>query len=102
VVTLKGILESPAWSPDGRSIRFTLLAKNSTALWEVAADGSHPHALYPDLADHPNADGVWTPDGKYFVFSFAQATGDLWAARQGGRLFATGAPGPVRLTPGRW
>jgi eukaryotic-like serine/threonine-protein kinase len=100
LVTLKGILQAPAWSPDGRSIRFTLLAKNSTALWEVAADGSHPHALYPDLGDHPNAGGVWTPDGKYFVFSFEQATRDLWAARQGKRLFATGATGPVRLTTG--
>jgi serine/threonine protein kinase/Tol biopolymer transport system component len=101
VASMKGIVLYPRWSPDGRSIRFTLLTENSTVLWEVAADGSHRHALFPEWADHAPEGGVWTPDGKYFVVTAGQGgRRDLWAVRQTRRLFETAAPIPVRLTAG--
>ena len=100
VATVKGIVENPAWSPDGRTIRFTLLANNSTALWEVAPNGTNLHALFPSWADRPQDEGTWTPDGKYFVFSSRQGTRDLWAVRHSRRLFERGNPKPVRITFG--
>jgi serine/threonine protein kinase/Tol biopolymer transport system component len=101
VAKVNGIPVYPAWSPDGRSIRFTLLTDNSTALWEVASDGTYPHALFPDWADHAPEGGVWTPDGKYFIFTAGQGgRRDLWAVRQKGRLFDAQSPIPVRLTTG--
>src|SRR6516164_167788 len=38
----------PRWSPDGRIVRFTIKDPytNSTALWEVSADGSRLHPLF--------------------------------------------------------
>jgi Tol biopolymer transport system component len=100
VATVKGIVLSPAWSPDGRMIRFTLLAKNSTALWEVASDGSDLHAVFPDWVDRPQEEGIWTPNGRYFVFTAEQGLQDLWAVRQERRLFESGHPNPLRLTAG--
>ncbi|MGA2597615.1 MAG: protein kinase [Bryobacteraceae bacterium] len=99
LATLKGLTQTPAWSPDGSTIRFTLLAKNSTALWEMNADGSRLHPLFPSWEHRPHDAGVWTPDGKYFIFSAQDTTHDLWAVRQNG-LFGTGAQSPVRLTAG--
>jgi Tol biopolymer transport system component len=100
LAALNGILQEPAWSPDGRLIRFTLLAKNSTALWEVAPDGSRLHALLPELSDHPHDGGAWTPDGNYFVFSLEGNTLDLWALRESRRFFRRGSSRPLRLTTG--
>jgi eukaryotic-like serine/threonine-protein kinase len=100
VALLKGIVHYPEWSPDGQSIRFTLVEKSST-LWEVAPDGSHLHELFPNWADRAHYSGAWTPDGKYFVFAAGQGRrGDLWAVRQTRSVFETAAPIPVRLTTG--
>jgi len=101
VAMVKGIVRYPQWSPDGRSIRFTLGTEKLWALWEVSPDGTHLHALFPGWADHTSQSGAWTPDGKYFVFTAGQgAARDLWAVRQTRRLFETSAPTPVRLTTG--
>lgn len=98
VTTMKGDIRYPQWSPDGRSIRFTLNAENSRMLWEVAPEGTNLHAVFPEWADYAPEFGVWTPDGKYFVFTAGRrGVRDLWALRQSGRLFA---PTPVRLTTG--
>ena len=100
VATVKGIVLGPVWSPDGHSIRFTLLAKNSTALWEVAPDGSNLHALFSSWTDRPQGKGAWMSDGSFFVFSAGQRIEDLWAVRQGRRFLQRGSPDPVRLTAG--
>jgi len=90
----------PCWSPDGRCIRFTVAAKNSTALWEVSADGSHLHALFPEWAERQQAYGDWTRDGKYFVVAAGEPRADIWAARESRGLFDRGSHDPVRLTTG--
>lgn len=70
-VTVPGEVILPAFSPDGKRIRFTLAdnAAHTYALWEVRADGSDLHALLPGW--HTPAHeccGIWTPDGRYFLF----------------------------------
>ncbi|MGA8025716.1 MAG: protein kinase [Bryobacteraceae bacterium] len=93
-------LRDPAWSPDGRFIRFTLNRKNVLALWEVWADGTHLHKLFPELGDYPREDGLWTHDGRYFLFSAGQSTHDLWAIHERPR-FAIGRDSTVlQLTNG--
>ena len=70
-------------------------------LWEVAPDGTHAHALFPDWAGYATESGVWMPDGKHFVFTAGQRDArDLWAVGQKRRLFEMGSPAPVRLTAG--
>jgi serine/threonine protein kinase/Tol biopolymer transport system component len=101
VATMKGLVHYPQWSPDGLSIRFTLATEKSHMLWEVAPDGTHPHPLFPEWADHEPVSGAWTPDGKYFVFAAGPGGArDLWAVRQTRRLLETAPPVPVRLTTG--
>ncbi len=99
LATLDGIVKWPAWSPDGSSIRFTWMAKNSTTLWQVAANGAHLQPLFPQWTD-PMEEAVWTADGQYFLFSVQQTTLDLWAVRGRRRFFETGTPAAVRLTTG--
>ncbi len=99
LAVVNGSPESPVWSPNGRLIRFTVLAKNSETLWEVAADGRRPHALLPGWRNWPHRDGVWTTDGRYFIFSARRGTRDLWALPEAGDPFRP-APAPVRLTTG--
>ena len=100
VATVKGIVLGPVWSPDGHSIRFTLQAKNSTALWEVAPDGRDLHALFSSWTDRPQGEGAWMSNGSFFVFPAGQRIEDLWAVRQGRRFLQRGSPDPVRLTAG--
>ncbi len=96
LATFPGTVQSPAWSPDGRLIRFTLRAKNTRAIWEVLSDGTHSHRLLPDWRDRSYGDGVWTRDGKYFLFTAAQ----LWTIRSRTGLFTSGSADPVQLTTG--
>ena len=87
------------WSPDGKTLRFTTNGSVSTAMWEVAADGSNLHQLLPGWREPTQ--GNWTPDGKYFVFSAVRNNrADLWAMREKGDLMYKVSHEPVRLTAG--
>ena len=97
LAAVSGVPTSMCWSPDGRSIRFTLFSKGSLTLWEVRADGSHLHPLFPAWTDGWQQYGSWTPDAKYFVFSDAS---DIWAWRNNRRFFGANRNMPVRLTTG--
>jgi Tol biopolymer transport system component len=101
VATVKGIVQYPEWSPDGRSIRFTVGTEKSRVLWEVAPDGAHLRELFPEWAELTPQLGAWTPDGKYFVFTAGQGGArDLWAVRDTRRPLETATPILVRLTTG--
>jgi Tol biopolymer transport system component/DNA-binding winged helix-turn-helix (wHTH) protein len=73
------------WSPDGKRLRFTLndRKRQTTELWEVAADSSNLHALLPGW-NQPASEccGNWTSDGRDFVFqSSHNGHTDIWAQR---------------------
>jgi serine/threonine protein kinase len=99
IATLKdpSYVANPVWSPDGTHLRFTDRNNNNTAqsLWEVSADGTGLHRLLAGWHTPPNeCCGLWTADGKYFVF---WSNNQIWAlARKGG--FLRPEPKPVQLT----
>jgi Tol biopolymer transport system component len=93
-----GSVFAPRVSPDGKRIRFTVgnAADNTTEIWEVESDGSHPHRM---LANWANASasccGNWSGDGRYYIFQVTQGTlTTLWAMRD------FDASDPVQLTEG--
>ena len=86
-LTTNGLAFWLRWSPDGRRLRFTLRdpTLQTSALWEVAADGSNPHPLFAGWSN-PASEccGSWTADGKDFVFqSHHNGHTDIWARREG-------------------
>jgi serine/threonine protein kinase/Tol biopolymer transport system component len=100
LAAFEGSAVYPCWSPDGRYIRFTVAAKNSMALWEVSADGSHLHALFPQWEERQQAYGDWTRHGKYFVIAAGEPGADIWAVNERRRFFDRDSHDPVRLTTG--
>ena len=108
--TASGSVFAPRFSPDGKIIRFTVsdVAQNTTQLWEIAQDGSNPHAL---LANWPHAStaccGSWTSDGRYYVFQASQTVPhtltlftSLWALPGSATGPDGGASSVVQLTSG--
>ena len=104
LVTLPGIAHWLRWSPDGTRLRLTLtdLKANSSSLWEVAADGTHPHPLLTGFNDHPaECCGNWTPDGRYFIFqSTKNNRTHIFAIQEKAGLFHKATAGPIQLTAG--
>ena len=87
LLTVPGLAFWLRWSPDGKRLRFTLqdAKRQTTELWEVAADGSNPHPLLPGW-NQPAAVccGNWTADGEEFVFQATRAGhSEIWAQREG-------------------
>ncbi|MGD0631645.1 MAG: protein kinase [Terracidiphilus sp.] len=97
-----------AWSPDGKTIRFTKDHK----LWQMAPDGSGLHELLPEWQPSSwQCCGQWTPDGRFFLFllqdpypGWATPVSQLWALdERRGPLWRAPAE-PIQLTSGpiRW
>lgn len=72
----------PAWSPDDRTIRFTLedATTGAHSIWEIASDGTGLRQILPLRAD-PDArfadgasSGVWSPDGRFFFYRALRGT----------------------------
>jgi Tol biopolymer transport system component/DNA-binding winged helix-turn-helix (wHTH) protein len=86
LLTTAGLAFWLRWSPDGQRLRFTVRdPKSQTAeLWEVAADGSNPHPLFPGWSQ-PASEccGSWTPDGENFVFQSSHSGhNEIWVRRE--------------------
>jgi DNA-binding winged helix-turn-helix (wHTH) protein len=105
----------PRWSPDGTRLRLTIMdiARSTSALWEIAADGRGLRPLLPawrppDVLAGERVDvccGTWSPDGADFVFQVtARGRSDIWwiPGRDGWMrsLFAR-ADEPARVTAGQ-
>jgi len=102
-VTTEGEPDKPTWSPDGRTLRFTLKQASALTIWEVRSDGSHLHRLLPTWNDKPEEQytGAWTSDGKHFIFeSRHSGTMELWTTTERGTLLRSHALEPTRLTSG--
>ena len=104
LVTVPGRPGAPHWSPDGKTLRFTVAdpGTRSTSLWEVSADGAH---LQPLLSgwNKPSREccGVWTGDGRYFIFqSLRNNRWEIWAIREKQSRFHKWRAEPVQLTAG--
>jgi Tol biopolymer transport system component len=100
LVTAPGFPALPCWSPDGKSLRYSVQDARTavSTLWQVSADGTNPRELLPGWTGAPNACcGAWTPNGKSFVFT---AGGNLWAVREDTALFRRRRAEPVQLTFG--
>ncbi|MDR3746648.1 MAG: winged helix-turn-helix domain-containing protein, partial [Acidobacteriota bacterium] len=88
LLTVQGLAFWLRWSPGGKRLRFTVRdsKRQTSELWEVAADGSNPHPLFPGWSQ-PAAEccGNWTPDGQYFVFQSSHsdnAHSEIWVRRE--------------------
>jgi Tol biopolymer transport system component len=101
IATLPSVARIPIWSTDGKQIRLTVGGAEfgtQSSIWQVALSGANPHPLLPGW--RPRAGqccGIWTPDGKYFVF---QSQNQLWAVREGSTFLHKADPAPVQLTSG--
>jgi len=103
LVTAPGVVDWPRWSPDGRTLRFTVTDSKTGAnsLWQVQNDGTKLHELLPGWNNPPaECCGNWSPDGKFFVFqSSRKGKTNIWARREKQGLFR-GPSDPVLLTSG--
>ena len=101
LVTATGQPYAPRFSPDGKRLRYSVrdAATGASALWEVNVDGTNVHPLLPGWsgAESPCC-GVWTPDGRYFVF--VAANGNIWARAEEESIFRRRSHEPVQLTFG--
>jgi Tol biopolymer transport system component len=90
---------SPRFSPDGQRIRFSAsdMETASSGLWEVNRDGSNLHELLPGWSMSKTfCCGVWSSDGKSYVFQATQSwppITTLW-------VLAEGSAEPKQLTDG--
>lgn len=86
------------WSPDGSLLRFTIIdaINHTSSLWEIRGDNHRLRPLLTSQTLSPNVCcGVWTADGRNFVFQVMMGrTTDLW------RLNGKDTSHPVRMTNG--
>lgn len=105
IVAVNGQPQGPAFSPEGKRIRFTLadLQAHTFALWEAREGGSSLHPLLPKWQETPHVCcGIRTRDGRYFLFRSSISNedfGDIYALRDS-RRWVGESPKPVQLTFG--
>jgi Tol biopolymer transport system component/tRNA A-37 threonylcarbamoyl transferase component Bud32 len=98
LVSVAGLAFAPVWSVDGRELRLTVqdLKTSGQSLWEVSAQGTNLHPLLAGWHNPPDeCCGMWTADGRYFVF---QSQGQIWALPEKGGLLRKPSGTPVQLT----
>ncbi|SDF29615.1 winged helix-turn-helix domain-containing protein [Terriglobus roseus] len=93
----------PSWSPDGKSVRFSVHEANEQkSLYEVdLADRNVTPVLKGDPHEHHACCGSWSSDGKYFVYVVdGESSSSVWARRE--KLFrwkSTGDPWEIAAGP---
>lgn len=106
IATVQGYPSRVKFSPDGKRIRFTVVddASHTSALWEVRPDGSNLHPLLPNWHTPPHeCCGVWTPDGRYFLFRSTvhnDSFGDVFVLPDSHSFFHKSGTTPMQLTFG--
>jgi eukaryotic-like serine/threonine-protein kinase len=104
LITVSGRPWAIRFSPDGTRLRFTLETPqtNSNSIWEVHADGSGAHALFPDWhSPVSECCGVWSADGRYYFFVSGAGDGfNIWALRESAGMFHKALSTPFQLTNG--
>lgn len=105
LLTVQGLAFWLRWSPDGQRLRFTVRdpKRQTSELWEAAADGSNPHPLFPGWSQ-PASEccGNWTPDGQYFVFQSSHSDSshsEIWVKRERPWYLADRAPRQITYGP---
>ncbi len=86
------------WSPNGKLLRFTILdpLAHTVSLWQLTPDNRTPQRILPNF-NQPAGEccGVWTADGRAFVFQSSKGgNNDLW------KLTGDSTTNPLRLTDG--
>jgi len=77
----------PAWSPDGRRIRFSRQqGATRQSLWEISAEGGPVRPLFEGTSkEFQVCCGSWSPDGRYFIYVFDQGDRSaLWVRSESG------------------
>jgi len=104
LATAPGYPSIPNFSPDGKRLRFTVLDvnNNTAALWESKPDGTGMHPVLPGFTNPPaECCGVWTPDGRYFIFqAFKDTISNIWIVPDQMPWWKKVSRDPVQLTTG--
>ena len=96
--------ESPAWSPDGRSIAFVSNrteepdSNDNTDIFVVPATGGEPRRV--TMSPSAEADPVFTPDGASLVYSVGGDPKDVWYSTNNIALVPVTGGTPRILTAG--
>ena len=96
LASLGGVPDSFSWSPDGRTIRYSIKGQ----LWEMLSDGSHLRELLQGWrTPHGKCCGTWSPDGG--VYTFLSGPGpQIWAMDERHSLLRQSSVEPFQLTSG--
>jgi Tol biopolymer transport system component/DNA-binding winged helix-turn-helix (wHTH) protein len=96
--TVAGRAFWPRWSPDGKLLRFTIIdaVNHTSSLWEISEGQSVARPVLKTWNKSANeCCGVWTADGKFFVFEATrEGHADLW------KVNASLDSNPSRVTNG--
>ena len=102
-ISVAGSPHTIRFSPDSTRIRFSVNnpQNNSSSIWEVRSDGKDLHPLLPGW-HNPQQEccGIWTPDGRYYLFTSGDAGNiQVYALRESRGLFRKSLT-PYQLTSG--
>jgi len=102
LLSVQGIPQHFRFSPGASKIRFDLnnARTGSNDLWEMNRDGSGLHPVLANWGDAEECCGVWTSDGKYYLFESLRDGGDnLWLLPGQSHWYSRKAE-PIQLTNG--